>query len=78
MVMNDRLPTWLGTAAIGSLVLLPLVGLAMAIVDRQPDAFTGEVSSIDDLISGAGVWVLLARSIALAVSVAIASVLCGG
>ena len=49
----------------------------MGIADRRSDAFTGEVSSIDDLISGAGVWVLLARP-RLAVSVAIASVLCGG
>ena len=78
MAVNDRLPTWLGTAAIGSLVLLPLVGLAMAIVNRQPDAFTGEISSIEDLISGAGVWVLLARSVALAVAVSISSVVCGG
>jgi len=78
MCVKDRLPSWLGATAIGALVLLPLMGLAFAIIDRQPDAFTGKVSTIEDLVSGAGVGVLLLRSVALAVSVSIGSVLCGG
>ena len=78
MVVKERLPSWLGTAAISSLVLMPLLGLTLAIIDRQPDAFTGEVSSIEDLVTGAGVVVLLLRSMALAIAVAIGSVLCGG
>ena len=76
--VKDKLPSWLSTLAVGALVVLPLLGLLFAIVNRQPDAFTGEVTSMSGLISGAGVGVLLLRSLALATAVAICSVLCGG
>jgi iron(III) transport system permease protein len=78
MAVNEKLPSALSAAAIGALVLLPLMGLGFAILDRQPDPFTGEVASIGNLISGAGVGLLLVRSMALAIAVAVGSVLCGG
>jgi iron(III) transport system permease protein len=78
MAVNHKLPSAFSAAAIGVLVLLPVLGLAFAIVDRQPDPFTGEVASMASLVSGAGVGLLLVRSMALAMAVAVGSVLCGG
>ncbi len=76
--VNDKLPSWISALAVGSLVVLPLIGLIFAIVNRQPDPFSGETKSLYELISGAGVGVLLLRSMALATAVAVCSVLCGG
>ena len=76
--MSNRTLAWLSIFPLAILVLYPTWGLAVAVFDRPADPLTGQTPSLSSLMAGAQVGMLLARSILLAVCVAIGSVLCGG
>jgi iron(III) transport system permease protein len=78
MEPNSRMPSIVGTLGISLLVLVPLLGLLNAIIDRPADPFSGETPTLEQLIHGARVWNLLLHSVLLAVVVAVGSVLAGG
>lgn len=65
-------------AGVALLVLVPLVGLTTAIVNRPADPFTGASPSIFELVTSSGVAGLLFNSVALSVVVAVMAVLVGG
>ena len=74
MEPNSRTPGIVGTLGICLLVLLPLLGLLNAIVDRPADPFSGDIPTLGQLIQGARVWQLLLHSVLLAIVVALGSV----
>ena len=63
------MPKWLGASAIGVLVLMPVLGLVLAIADRPADPLTGATPALFQL--SAGVGELLLRSILLSLCVGI-------
>jgi len=65
-------------ATIALLVLFPVVGLLLALIDRPVDPFTGQQVGLLALLSDSGVAVLLVRSVALSLCVAVGSVGLGG
>jgi len=73
--VNSSPLKWLGTAAIAALVAIPILGLAMAALDRQPDPITGAVSPLFQV--SAGVGELLLRSVLLSAFVALGSGIVG-
>ena len=64
-----------GAAAIAALVAIPILGLAMAALDRQPDPLTGSVSPLFQV--SAGVGELLVRSVLLSAFVGLGSGIVG-
>ena len=68
----------LSGATITLLVLFPIAGLLLALIDRPDDPFTGAQVSLVELLSDSGVGLLLLRSVALSMAVAIGSVGLGG
>jgi iron(III) transport system permease protein len=66
---------WAGIALLALLVVTPLAGLGISLVDRPADPFTGEVSPLFEL--SAGVPALLGRSLALSLLVAIGAMVLG-
>ncbi|MDP6935554.1 MAG: hypothetical protein QGG40_21725, partial [Myxococcota bacterium] len=76
--MKRRVSTDLGTLAVVALVLVPMLGLATAVLQRPGDPITGTRPSLGELIGTSGAAQLLLNSVALSVIVAIGALLVGG
>ena len=78
MAASRQRPALLSAAIIAVLVMFPALGLLVALIDRPSGPFTGAQIGLRELLSDSGVGLLLLRSVALSMAVAIGSVGLGG